>query len=65
MEVLMSFSNLRRLCKYSMKMSIHGVDFRYVCTDPALGRNVTEYLDCDEFSCPYCEIDEETMDEND
>lgn len=56
MEMQILFSNLRWLCKYSMKMSVHGVGSRYVCTDPSLGRNLSEYLDCDEFNCPYCDI---------
>lgn len=59
------FNTLRRLCRYSMKMHMHGVGVWYICTDPTLGRNLSEYLDCDEFNCPYCEIDEEKMNDTD
>ena len=59
MKTRILFSNLRRLCKYAMKMYMHGVGSRHVCTDPTLGRNLSEYLDCDEFNCPYCEIEDD------
>lgn len=62
MVVLIAFETLRRLCKYSMKMHLKGEDYRYVCMDPVLIRNAKEFLDCDEFSCPYCEVENDGSD---